>query len=339
MNGKLPLAARIVEVLLGALFLLAAVLKALDANLFVHQIFLYGVFEDQTLLGMVALVTLFVETVLGLAMVLGLRMRGLVPVAVLGLLVFFTGLIMYAWPEDCGCFGKVKMGPEVSIAKNVAMMAAAAFILYALRGRDVRQIPLRIGVSVVVGLLASAYAYPQVFQQSVRNSPAVATPAPPATPAPAVENTPAPDVSTPSAVPAPAAPGPYAGYIVETEFGEQLDIGQGDYLVASLSMTCEHCMEAVPTLNELMLNPEMPRLVAFALEPEPGKMVEFQAMTGAQFPMLNFGSNFLEFSRFMAAAPPRLALVRNGHIGVVWDGEIPDAATIQAAVSAALSGS
>ncbi|MFM1918436.1 MAG: hypothetical protein RLZZ303_70 [Candidatus Hydrogenedentota bacterium] len=339
MTGKLPLAARIVEVLLGGLFLLAAVLKALDANLFVHQIFLYGVFEDQTLLGMVALVTLFVETVLGLAMVLGLRLRGLVPVAVLALLVFFTGLIMYAWPEDCGCFGKVKMGPEISIAKNIAMMAAGGFILYALRGRDVRQVPLRIGVSVVVGLLASAYAYPQVFQQSVRANATVAAPASPSTPAPSTADTRAAEPAPATPTPAPATPGPYAGYIVETDFGEQLDIGQGDYLVATLSMTCEHCMAAVPTLNELMLNPEMPRLVAFVLEPEPGKMVEFQAMTGSQFPMLNFGNNFLEFSRFMAAAPPRLALVRDGHVGVVWDGEIPDAATIQAAVSAALSGS
>lgn len=331
---NLSLVTRVVEVLLGGVFLLAAVLKAMDANLFVHQIHLYGVFEDLTMLGMVAVVTLFVETVLGIAMVLGLRLKGLVPASVLAMLLFFTVLIAYAWPEDCGCFGAVKMGPEVSIAKNIVMMFAAGLILYGARAK-VDRFPLpSLSASLVVGLVAAAYAYPQVFQSSVQVKSNVEAEAaqPAATP---VEGAAAPEAAPtePATAPPASTPaGPYSGYILETEFGEVLDIGQGEYLVATLSMTCEHCMEAVPTLNDLMLDPAMPRLVAFALEPEPDSMLQFMSMTGATFPMLNFGNNFLEFSKFMGAAPPRVAFVRNGHVVQQWDKDIPDTATIREAV-------
>lgn len=331
---NLPLVTRIVEVLLGGVFLLAAVLKAMDANLFVHQIHLYGVFEDLTMLGMVAVVTLFIETVLGVAMVLGLRLKGLVPASVLAMLLFFTVLIAYAWPEDCGCFGAVKMGPEVSIAKNIVMMFAAGLILYGSRAKADRFPLPSLSASLVVGLVAASYAYPQVFQSSVQVKSNIEVEAAQPTAAP-VEAAPAPEAAPtePSAeAPAATPPGPYAGYILETEFGETLDIGQGEYLVATLSMTCDHCMETVPILNDLMLDPAMPRVVAFALEPEPDSMLQFMSMTGATFPMLNFGNNFLEFSKFMGAAPPRVAFVRNGHVVQQWDQEIPDAAAIREAV-------
>ncbi len=333
---NLALVTRVVEIVLGAVFLLAAVLKALDANLFVHQIYLYGVFEDLTMLGLVAVVTLFIETVLGVAMVLGLRLKGAVPASVLALLLFFTVLIVYAWPEDCGCFGSVKMGPEVSIAKNLVMMVAACLILYGSRARVDRFLLPSIAVSLVAGLAAAGYAYPQVFQASVQAKPGAVVEAPQPEAAVAqtmpTESAPA-EATPPPAIAAP--PGPYAGYILETEFGETLDIGQGEYLVATLSMTCEHCMEAVPTLNDLMLDPAMPRVVAFALESEPDAMLQFMSMTGATFPMLNFGNNFLEFSKFMGTAPPRVAFVRDGRVVQQWDKDIPDAATIREAVLAA----
>lgn len=333
-----------VEFLLGAVFLLAAVLKLMDPNLFVAQIHLYGIFSDPAALGGIAVFTLMLETLMGFAMLFGVRLRGAMPAAVFGMLLFFTGLIAYAWPEDCGCFGAVKMGPEISIAKNVVMMLAVAFIYIGSRRLPQTTpslLPLRVVLSVVAGLAAAAYTYPQVFQQSTKAAPAVA--AQPA-PASAVENkTPEPgaaEIPEPAPAPAPAtaAAGPYSGYIVTTEFGETLDLSTGDYLVASLSMTCEHCMASVPTLNDLSMDPNMPRLVCIAFEQDPGDKENFLAQTQAMFPIHSIGNNFLEFSRIMADAPPRLALVRNGTALMTWDKEFPPVEELRAAIGGAVSG-
>jgi hypothetical protein len=337
-------ALRLAEFVLGAVFLLAAGLKLADANLFVAQIFQYQVFTSTTLLGLTAVVTLLLETALGVLMVLGIRMNGLVPAATFLMLLFFTGLIAYAWPDDCGCFGAVKMGPGVSITKNVVMMVVAAAVLLWGRKEDGwprgATVP-RIGVALLAGLAAAAYAYPQVFQQSTKGTPQTAATAPaqpaasqqdnPASPAPA--QTPSPPAAA-AATPA----GPYAGYVVESDFGERFDLSSGDYLVASLSMTCEHCMESVPTLNELTLDPSLPRLVALALEQSPGDRDEFIATTQPMFPIHSIGNNFLEFSKLIADSPPRLALVRNGSAVITWDKELPTAAEITAGVTGALAG-
>ena len=347
-SGRLGLAVRVVEVALGALFLLAAVLKLQDANLFVFQIFQYKVFSDPTALGMVAVFTLFLEMVLGLAMLLGIRLRGLVSLTVLGMLLFFTVLIAIVWPEDCGCFGKVKMGPEVSIAKNLVMMAAAALILYG--GRTVHTIPsfftARIAASLVAGLAAAAYAYPQVFQDStkttVAEAPAVTAPAPAVQPAPSAApappgEAPAKQAPAPAAAPPTPAAAPYAGYVIESEYGETFDLSKGDYLVVSLAMTCEHCMASVPILNELTFDGTLPRLVCIALEQAPGEKDQFVATTQPMFPIHSLGNNFLEFSRLIVDSPPRLALVRNGVPVLSWEKELPPAAEISTAVAGVLS--
>ncbi len=350
-SSRLPLIVRGVEFLLGAVFLLAAVLKLQDPNLFVAQIHLYGIFSHPTALGGIAVFTLLLETIMGVAMVLGVRLRGAMPAAVLAMLLFFTALIAYAWPEDCGCFGSVKMGPEISIAKNVVMMVAAAFIWAGSRrlsDASVSLLPVRVAVSVLLGVGAAVYTYPQVFQGSTKSTPVVA--AQPVTEtametksiaATSTENSPAPSVSEEvAATPAPAtaSTGPYSGYVVTTEYGETLDLSTGDYLVASLAMTCEHCMASVPTLNDLSMDPNMPRLVCIALEQDPGDRENFVAQTQAMFPIHSIGNNFLEFSRIMADVPPRLALVRNGSPLMTWDKEFPPLEELRAAISGALSG-
>lgn len=346
--SRLPLLVRGVEVLLGAVFLLAAVLKLMDPNLFVAQIHLYKIFSDPAALGGIAVFTLLLETAMGVAMLLGVRLGGAMPAAVFGMLLFFTCLIAYAWPEDCGCFGSVKMGPEVSIAKNLVMMLAVAFIYFGSR-RSPQQtfslLPLRAAISVLAGIAAGVYTYPQVFQETTKAQPVVAevqTPKDPAakpeTPT-ATTTEPAQEAATPAAPapPVPAATGPYSGYVIETEYGETFNLSSGDYLVASLSMTCEHCMASVPTLNDLSMDPSLPRLVCIAFEQDAGDKENFLAQTQAMFPIHSIGNNFLEFSRIMADAPPRLALVRNGSALMTWDKEFPPLEELRTAISGAIA--
>jgi uncharacterized membrane protein YphA (DoxX/SURF4 family) len=115
------------EAIVGLVFVAGALLKAGDVNLFAVQITRYGVLSSPVLVSAAAVGTLWMETSIGLALVLGARVRGAAYAATLVILVGFTGLMGYAWAfhniADCGCFGPIEMSPGVSIAKNVILVA------------------------------------------------------------------------------------------------------------------------------------------------------------------------------------------------------------------------
>jgi hypothetical protein len=312
-------AARPLEVLIGLIFLLGAYLKAIAANAFLKQIFVYKVFTDTTSLAVVALTVLAMETFLAVALLLGLRLKLLVLLGVEALLLFFTGLIVYAWQvhglSNCGCMGELVVTPPEAIAKNLILMLLTGI---AIRGflTEVRMPPaaraefFKALVAAVAAAVVLAYAWPQVFQPSAP-SPAPTGDTPVA---------PAPQLSTPVSA---QTLSPLAKYTVESDTGEQFDLSRGDFLVALLSMTCDHCKASVPHLNALMHAPAMPSLVALAEEPSPGDMAQFIAETQPLFPIRSLGSNFLEFAPLLgnASAPPRLVLLRDGIEVADWFGE------------------
>ena len=127
MNQSLRYAARPLELLVGALFIFAALLKLQNPQLFAIQIHEYQILTDKALLAPAALFFLTLEMLLGVALAMGLRLRTLTHAAVTLTLLFFTGVIAYAWwahgIKDCGCMGEVQMGPGISIVKNLVLLA------------------------------------------------------------------------------------------------------------------------------------------------------------------------------------------------------------------------
>lgn len=312
MSSVLRLTARPIEVLLGAFFLFAAFLKVQNPNLFAVQIHEYQVLADKSLLGPAALFFIVVETTLGAAMVLGLRLRGLTMAAVQLLLVFFTGLIAYAWAyhglKDCGCMGEVRMGPGVSILKNAIMMVLVCCTWAGRRVMKESPVEAESGIgnklmtATIIGLVSLSASYVELYRSRASDAP--------------------PPESGPQA--ADTAPGPFSTYVVTTDAQEKYDLGHGVYLVALLSSTCEHCMATVPLLNELALRPDvLPPLVGLCYEPEPGSLEVFRISTGATFPLYSLGDDFLAFSQYIGQEPPRLTLVRDGHAVQSWDGTMP----------------
>lgn len=321
-------AARLLEIAVGLFFLVAAVLKVNDIHLFVAQIYAYQVVQSPPTLAIVALATVGIETFLGAALVLGLRLWFLPHLAVQAMLVVFTGLIIYAWQvhglTDCGCFGGVKVPPAQGIAKNILTMLVAGAAWFGLarfhpggEAPPPAWTPLRMGPAALAGVLAVAFSMPGVYGDDT----------------PPVIN--AEPVAGEDGTPAAAPPsGPYSRYVVPNDFGETYALGRGLHLVVMLSMTCEHCMETVPALNDLVMNPELPPLVAICWEPAPGDLEQFRMLTGAQFPMYNLGSNFLPFAELIGSEPPRLALVKDGQAVQHWDGDPPPLETLIDAVQA-----
>ena len=312
MKTFLTRAARPIEMLLGIFFLLGALLKSgllIDASnmdLFVRQIVGYGVLEARAMLEGAALFTLTVEMLLGAALLLALR-QGMLSLAVMqALLVGFSGLILYGWAfhglEDCGCLGTIKMTPAQSILKNILLMAlgAMAWVGFARQGETARKQPTFTVPRALVALLVTAatvlYAHNDLKETAQMLAEAQKA-------------------------------GPYTKYVFDTPEGS-FDLGNGAHIVAVLNMDCDHCMAAIPGINELAADPNLPQVVALCLEPSSDSMNVFRALTSPEFPMHPMGNNYDEFMVLLENSPPQINYVVDGHQIHYWEEDAPTSAEV-----------
>ncbi len=303
--------ARPAEIILGLVFLTGAFLKAIEINLFITQVGHYGVLPgDSPLTVVAALGTLGVETLLGSALLLGWRLRGAILAVVAALLLAFTALIAYGWAfhdlQDCGCFGRLEMSPGISMLKNagLGLLCAMAWAGLAAKGQvfpgqaSSSRPALRRGgiakavVCVCLSAVLAAYA--------------------------------ASDIEA-----SPEEYRPFAQFVFEAD-GELWDLGQGEYIVAMLNATCEHCMASVERLNELALLPELPPVIGLC-EGTEESIEEFRLATGPQFPLQIIGIR--TFYGLIENSPPRFYVVRDGEALVGWDEEVPEPEIILGALS------
>lgn len=293
------------ERLLGFLFVGAAVLKALDIEAFAVQITYYGVIGAPRWVWMAAIGSVAFETLVGVAMLLGLRARGWTFAAVLASLAVFSGLIVYGWAlhdlKDCGCFGSyLPMGPGASLVKNAAMAALAAWAWYGLRGA-VASAPLsRHAVikatvclaSFAVVALAGMFHVP--FERECR-----------------------------------------LGYHFVDETGRDWDLRRGTYLVAVMSATCDHCKSIAPELDEYLFDPELPPVVGLMLAEDDREMDFFRALV--DFPLTTMPP--VEWMAIIGEEaprePPRFFLVHDCAELAHWNYDLPPADAVKEAMARA----
>ncbi|HDP35432.1 MAG TPA: hypothetical protein ENN29_10020 [Candidatus Hydrogenedentes bacterium] len=303
--------ARSLEIVIGLYFIAGAIPKGLDIEKFAVQVAAYKVIQTPEMLLTTALFTLFVEIGLGVALVFGLRLRGLTVWVMQAMLLFFTALIVYAWLahglEDCGCFPVFKMSPEVSLVKNGMIVAAGIFILWELvwradRGNIERAAVLRrprrpfawggakIAVAVALASAATAYAYCGIDWQSFLPH----------------EDS---DVS-------------YAQFEIYIPEG-YFNLGSGLYLVPVMSASCSECMEKIPEINELWFMPDIPPIIGLCYEDKPGDLDVFKGYAQPMFPIHSLGDRIMLYYALIAEESFRLGLVYNGSLIAFWDGYVP----------------
>jgi uncharacterized membrane protein len=311
---------RIAEIFLAVLFLFSAMTKAVDPTSFAVQVYAYHVITDGNAVLIVSFVTIAVELMISLAMITGMRLKGLVHAGVILMLLIFTGLIIYSWAfydlEDCGCLGTyIKMSPLASIIKNLVIIAVTVFAFIKFRKKEDRSvlnefsgfgrsIP-KIVVSVlcfIMVLSTSVYSYTKK-RSIIMNNPGGSR------------------IVEQSEVSNEAADAPFANFAFDLD-GERIDLGQGQYFVCFYSDTCEHCMETVPEVNELMLNfGESLDFVALCIGSVEG-LEEFTQITAPEFP--SFWIQDIEFLEFIGNVPPRFYVVRDGQPVKYWDDDLPE---------------
>lgn len=291
-------AARPLEVLLGIIFLLGAFMKAIDLNLFAVQIEAYHVLSQKAYLPVAALSTLAVELLLAAALLIGVRLRLLTYALYELLLVLFTGLILYGWIfhglEDCGCFGALEMSPGVSIAKNAILAFLGAIALYGFYRESLeppRFALVKMGVASLLSAAILLFGYYDLKKQDLDHD---------------IEET-----------------GAYARFVIDTDLGH-FNLGNGEYIVALLSMSCEHCLEETPALNDLMLMPEVPPMIALCLEENKGDMDRFRDLAQPIFPLHSLGGQVRLFFNLIEEDTLGVCYVRDGHQIRYWDGRVPE---------------
>ncbi len=294
--------ARWVEILLGAFFLVSAGAKAVDMDGFGALVSAYNVVKDPALVRASSYVALVAEVALGAALLAGWRFKGLTHFLSAGMTVVYSGLIAYAWKfhglEDCGCLpGLVKLGPPETLIKNVVLLALLAFAWYGTRqdsaeteepAKTLRKAaPLSaIALTVLIAVLA-------VIDVGTRGGDTSA-----------LQTTGAADEDRPF------------GQFVFTADGKDFDLGQGEYLVAMLSATCEHCQASVPGLNALVTSDRFPEFVALMIGTD-DEVDKFLLLTLPEFPLQPI--EMLTFMSFIGTAPPRLHYLRDGQSVHHWD--------------------
>lgn len=301
-------AARWTEIVLGAFLIVSAALKAVDMSAFAVQVSAYNVIKDPAAVRFAAYAAVTVETLLGAALVAGLRFRGLTHLLTAGMIVVYSTLIAYAWAfhglEDCGCLGQwITMGPMTSLIKNIVLLAAIGFAWF-----GTRNLP----AAPAVGVMSKAAAIIGVVLVLACGALDMGRPAP----GESVLRT---QGRTDEAR-------PFAQFVFEAD-GEQFDLGRGEYLVAMLNATCSHCIASVPGLNELSETDGLPEMVALMMGDEQ-ELEQFQATTMPFFPAKLIDT--LKFMEFIGTAPPRLIYVHDGRIVRHWDWEddVPESAII-----------
>jgi len=313
-TGKVWLFARWIEVFLGLTFILSAVLKAVDIAGFAVQVSYFGIVREPMLVRFVAFSTVLVETAIGIALLVGWKLQEWALRAVFALLVGFTVLILYAWAfkglEDCGCFGSfVKLTPAMSVLKNLVMMAFVAVAWIGYRKARIESVvhtpepryvwfvrAISAAACCLLVLASLAYGY---LQQENGSIPRTITSQPY-------------DKDR-----------PFAQFRFEHE-GFDWDLGVGEYFVALLSDTCEHCAAAGEEMNEMLMSlPGMPPIVALVLGTE-NSLQQFREHVDPQYPTILIEP--LRFGQLLddAVAPPRFFYVRDGKGLRHWDEELPE---------------
>lgn len=294
---------RVLEIALGILFLTSAILKVIEINRFCVQIYAYGVISQKEILPWIATLTILIEISLGLLFLFSFPFRRLTMTINLLLLLIFTLLILYAWIfnnlKDCGCFGKIEMGPLESIIKNIILIIISIVCFLGVQPIDGKVERKRIYIKFyfplsILIILTSFFCYQQLQAEKI-----------------VIKNTEDNNIS------------PYSKMEVEID-GKVYNLGQGEYLIALLSFGCDHCVEEAPKINDYMLINGMPKIIALCLEESSEEKEEFINIVQPLFPIYSIGNKVRLFLSLIGKEPPRLVYLKQGKIVKYWDYDLPN---------------
>jgi hypothetical protein len=291
---------RVLAGFVGLVFLVAAVAKCVDMELFVRQIKAYGIVSQRPLLIVIAWGMVVLEIALGVGLVIAYRIKIIFSATTL-LLVFFLGVTVWAWfsgaTEACGCFGAwLERTPGQAALEDVVLLALTALAWAGFRRLQISQArwkTMAVWSACVIGLaLPALFGFPfSGIQQSSSGA----------------EET------------------PLGRFSIQGL--DEIALNNGTYLAVVMDRGCDHCQETIPELNMLAETPGLPPIVGLCVNGESDRMAfleEFQPV----FPLGQIEDDV--FWRLLGDGDmPRTILTHDGTVKQVWDLNPPTADAVQ----------
>lgn len=291
---------RFLAVGVGFVLLIAGVLKGVDIQLFIRQIRDYGIISGRLVLIASAWGLIALEYGLGAALILLYRPRIVMPLTAF-LFLIFAGVTGWAWitgaTQNCGCYGAwIQHTPGQAVIENLVLLAATVLAWMGCRHMPAPKTRIRasaVTIACLIGLaMPSAFGLPT---WEINNSD-----------------------------PEPLRFGPIRVH----GFGE-VDLSAGGYLIVLMGTDCVHCQEAIPELNALAEDPDLPTLIALCTSKE-ADCIEFTEAFLPVFPIGHISDDL--FWRLLSDGDlPRTILLKDGGVRNVWDQIVPTRDDIQAA--------
>ena len=306
-------AARVGQMIIGVVYIVAGAVKVWEPVLFYWEAIPYaqllGVVEWETAsaVAKAALVLGPIEFVLGWALLLNWQPRLCLPVATV-LMAAFTALTAKAWHMgasiDCGCFGAlVERGPGEAAIEDGAMLAVLLFAWWGMRrsanaapvtgqpnwwgtgGAPVWPLASRMVLgTLVVGLVVGGVRFFPELERIAQS-----------------------DLKSGVRL---------SGLALK---GVDVDLMQGEYLIELFSPTCGHCKNAVPKMNILAQDPQLPQLIALtSFAQDAPQLIDFKKQLQPRFDIATI--SVTDFRRLtFGHSYPRLAYVADGVVQQVWE--------------------
>ena len=306
-------AARIGQMIIGVVYLVAGAVKVWEPVLFYWEAIPYaqilGVTEWETAsaVAKAAIVLGPIEFFLGWALLLNWQPRLCLPVATV-LMAAFTALTAKAWHMgasiDCGCFGAlVERGPGEAAIEDGVMVVVLLFAWWGMRrsanaapvvdrpnwwgagGAPVWPLTSRMVLSsLVVGLVVGGLRFFPELERTVQS-----------------------DLKSGVRL---------SGLALK---GVDVDLMEGEYLIELFSPTCVHCKNAVPKMNVIAQDPQLPRLIALtSFAQDAPQVIDFKKQLQPRFDIATISQT--DFRRLtFGHGFPRLAYIADGVVQQVWE--------------------
>jgi len=291
---------RFLAVGVGLVLLIAGILKGLDINLFIRQIRDYGIISGRPVLIASAWGLIVVEYGLGVALIFLYRPKIVMPLTAI-LFLIFAGTTGWAWitdaTENCGCYGDwIQHTPGQAVIENLFLLTATVLAWIGCRHTPAPETRIRasaVTIACLIGLaMPLAFGLPT---WEINHS----------------------DPKPPRFDP------------IRVHGLGDVNLNTGGYLIVLMGTDCVHCQEAIPEINALAENPELPMLVALCTSKE-ADCVEFTEAFLPVFPIGHISDDL--FWRLLSDGDlPRTILMEDGLTRHVWDQTLPTRDDIQAA--------
>ncbi len=286
----------------GLVLLAAGVVKATNLELFMAQIKAYGVIDGPVLLLISAWGLVAVQVCLGAALALAYRPWWSLGAASLLWLVLLGGTSWAAWTgatDKCGCFGAfLEHSPAAATLQNALFLGATLYAFQAMKRAPVpAHGPARawvVAFACLAGvLLPAVFGVPLNAGMNVTEG---------------------------------------SAHRLEELAGTEIqgaswpENGGGPLLLVLMGTDCGHCLEALPDLDALAEESEVPPVLALCADDRP-KREGFTRRFQPSFPL--GGVSKETFWRLLSTGDmPRVLLVRRGKVVHAWDGTVPEAADV-----------